>query len=51
MGDPDLFRPLYDALLTHDEYMLLADYRLYIECQERVSTAYGIVIAGTECPS
>jgi starch phosphorylase len=39
-GDPDLFRPLYDALLNHDDYMLLADYRSYIECQERVSAAY-----------
>jgi starch phosphorylase len=39
-GDSDLFRPLYDSLLNQDEYMLLADYRSYIECQERVSTAY-----------
>src|SRR5208282_4213058 len=39
-GDPDLFRPLYDSLLNRDQYMLLADYRSYIECQERVSAAY-----------
>jgi starch phosphorylase len=39
-GDPDLFRPLYDSLLSQDEYMLLADYRSYIDCQERVSAAY-----------
>ena len=39
-GDTDLFRPLYDSLLNRDEYMLLADYRSYIECQERVSAAY-----------
>jgi starch phosphorylase len=39
-GDPDLFRPLYDSLLNRDEYMLLADYRSYIDCQERVSAAY-----------
>ena len=39
-GDPDLFRPLYDSLLNQDEYMLLADYRSYIECQELVSAAY-----------
>jgi starch phosphorylase len=40
-GDMELFRPLYDSLLNQDEYMLLADYRSYIECQERVSATYG----------
>ena len=39
-GDPDLFRPLVDSLLDHDEYMLLADYRSYMECQSRVEQAY-----------
>ncbi len=39
-GNPNLFKPLLDTLLYHDEYMLLADYRAYIECQERVSQAY-----------
>jgi len=39
-GDPNLFRPLYDSLMNRDEYMLLADYRSYINCQERVSAAY-----------
>ncbi len=39
-GDRDLFKPLVDSLVYHDEYMLLADYRSYIECQERVSQAY-----------
>ncbi|MCL1463252.1 glycogen/starch/alpha-glucan phosphorylase [Argonema galeatum] len=39
-GDPNLFKPLLDTLLYHDEYMLLADYRSYIECQELVSQAY-----------
>jgi starch phosphorylase len=37
---PGLFRPLVDALLRHDEFMLLADYASYIECQDRVSRAY-----------
>lgn len=37
---PDRFRPLVDALLYHDEYMLFADYRGYIDCQDRVSAAY-----------
>ncbi len=39
-GDSELFRPLVDSLLHHDEYMLLADYRSYISCQDRVSQAY-----------
>jgi starch phosphorylase len=37
---PDLFRGLVDSLLGYDPYMLLADYRPYIECQERVAAAY-----------
>ncbi len=40
-GDRDLFRPLVDSLLNRDEYLLLADYQSYIECQDRVSAAYG----------
>jgi starch phosphorylase len=39
-GDRDLFRPLVDSLLHHDEYMLFADYPSYLDCQERVSVAY-----------
>jgi starch phosphorylase len=37
---PDLFRPLTDGLLSHDPYMLLADYADYTKCQERVDLAY-----------
>jgi starch phosphorylase len=37
---PGLFRPLVDTLLEHDPFMLLADYRAYVECQERVSQTY-----------
>jgi starch phosphorylase len=40
-GDRDLFRPLVDALMTHDDYMLFADYQAYIDCQQRVSDAFG----------
>ena len=39
-GDRDLFRPLVESLLTRDDYMLLADYEAYIDCQQRVSDAY-----------
>lgn len=39
-NDANLFRPLLDSLLYHDEYMLLADYQSYIECQDRVSATF-----------
>jgi glycogen/starch/alpha-glucan phosphorylases len=39
-GDTELFRPLVDSLLYRDEYMLLADYQSYIDCQMTVSQAY-----------
>ncbi len=39
-GDVGLFRPLVDALLSRDEYMLLADYASYVACQERVDAAF-----------
>ena len=40
-GDREMFRPLIDSLLTRDDYMLLADYQAYVDCQHRVSEAYG----------
>ena len=39
-GDKELFKPIVDSLLQHDEYLLLADYQSYIECQEAASEAY-----------
>ncbi len=39
-GDTELFRPLTDHLLQHDEYLLLADYRAYVNCQQEVGHAY-----------
>jgi len=39
-GDLDLFRPLVDTLLWSDPYMVLADYKPYVECQSRVSQAH-----------
>jgi starch phosphorylase len=38
--EPGLFRAIVDSLLHKDEYMLLADYPLYVECQEAVDRAY-----------
>ncbi len=40
-GDTELFRPLIDGLLNQDPYLLLADFQSYVECQARVSEAYG----------
>jgi starch phosphorylase len=39
-GDKALFEPLVSSFLNSDDYMLLADYQAYIDCQDRVSQAY-----------
>jgi glycogen phosphorylase len=39
-GDKGLFGPLIDHLLYHDEYLLMADYRSYVDCQEEVNRAF-----------
>ena len=39
-GDRTVFRPLVESLLRRDDYMLLADYQSYVDCQERVCDAY-----------
>jgi starch phosphorylase len=39
-GDRELFRPLTESLLNYDDYMLLADFQAYVDCQQRVSEAY-----------
>jgi glycogen phosphorylase len=40
-GDRELFRPIVESLLGRDDYMLLADYQSYVDCQLRVGEAYG----------
>jgi starch phosphorylase len=39
-GRPDLYKPLVDNLLNVDRFMVLADYRAYVDCQARVEAAY-----------
>jgi starch phosphorylase len=39
-GDKTLFEPLVNSLLTRDDYMLLADYQSYVECQDQASQLY-----------
>ncbi len=39
-GDRNLFQPLVEHLLTRDDYLLLADYQAYIDCQDRVCAVF-----------
>lgn len=39
-GDKQLFQPIVVSLLNQDQYMLLADYQSYIDCQSVVGDAY-----------
>jgi starch phosphorylase len=39
-GDHNLFKPITDNLLWHDPYMLMADYPLYIACQDLVAETW-----------
>jgi len=39
-GDRDVFRPLVDHLLGRDDYLLLADYRPYVDCQAVVDATW-----------
>jgi len=39
-GDKNLFLPITDSLLYHDPYMLMADYPLYVACQDFVSRVW-----------
>ncbi len=39
-SDSELFKPIVDSLLHHDEYLLLSDYASYVACCERAVEAY-----------
>ena len=39
-GDTQLFRPIVDSLIYHDEYMLCADFADYLACQASVEEAF-----------
>lgn len=39
-GDAGTFRPLIDSLLYHDEYMVLADYQAYVDCQDEAAEVF-----------
>lgn len=38
--EPGLFKPMIEGLMSTDYYLLFADYRAYIDCQDRVSELY-----------
>ncbi|GAA4626366.1 glycogen/starch/alpha-glucan phosphorylase [Cellulomonas oligotrophica] len=42
-GDGSVFAPLVQNLLTEDRFLALADYRSYIDAQDRVDAAYADV--------
>ena len=39
-GDRNIFRSLVDSLLLHDDYMLMADFRSYVDASEKAAYAY-----------
>ena len=39
-GDREVLRPLVDNLRSSDPFLVLADYRSYVTCQERVSSTW-----------
>jgi len=39
-GDTELFRPLIDGLLYHDPYLVLADFKPYLLCQQQVNETF-----------
>ncbi len=38
--EPGLFRPIYDELMHHDEFCLMADFDAYVAAQEQAEKAY-----------
>jgi len=43
-GEPDLFRPFVRSLVEQDPYLVLADFRAYVDCQGRASRAWSDVV-------
>ena len=39
-GDTELFQPLFDHFVYSDDFFVLADYKSYVQCQERVSNTW-----------
>jgi starch phosphorylase len=39
-GNGELFRPIFDGLVNGDEYMVMADYQPYVDCQDSVAEVF-----------
>lgn len=39
-GDPELFKPIVNNLLSYDPFLLFADFQSYIDCQNSVGQKY-----------
>jgi glycogen phosphorylase len=39
-GDTEILHPVVDSLRHHDPFLVLADYRSYVDCQAKVSSAW-----------
>jgi starch phosphorylase len=46
-SEPGIFGPFVRTLVEQDPFLVLADFRAYVECQERVSSAWGDVVGWT----
>ncbi len=38
--NPGLFMPLFDSLMNRDEYLLMADFESYVDCQDHVDRTF-----------
>ncbi|MEI6285691.1 MAG: glycogen/starch/alpha-glucan phosphorylase [Bacillota bacterium] len=47
-GDTELFRPIIESLMNRDDYMILADFEAYHECQNYIDTIYANTARWTE---
>lgn len=48
-NEPDRFRPIVDDLLGPDHFLVLADYGLYMACQEQVEALYHDPLSWARC--
>ncbi|GAB4381646.1 MAG: glycogen/starch/alpha-glucan phosphorylase [Elainellaceae cyanobacterium] len=39
-GDAERFKPLVDTIMGEDNYLLLADYPFYVDCQDQIGLVY-----------
>jgi starch phosphorylase len=37
---PEIFKPLIDSIIYHDEFLVCADFRAYVDCQQHAATMY-----------